>query len=139
MSATERFKYLSNCSTVMVSEKNISNEKEVNRKMTRFFSSLADETRLKMLLCLTKGKRNVNEIYGCVGRDKMTLSAISHQLRQLSDMNIVVHEKNGKEKEFRLSDEFCWCILKDAYNHFNGKKVKCSRCSELKDKNMKGA
>ena len=67
-------------------------------KVMQFFSSLADKTRLHILLSIAENPKNVNEIYNFVGRDKMTLSAISHQLRQLSDMGIVFHKRNGKEK-----------------------------------------
>ncbi|MBC8500387.1 MAG: winged helix-turn-helix transcriptional regulator [Nanoarchaeota archaeon] len=107
--------------------------KQINKKILRFFSSLADETRLKMLVSLTKEPKTVNEIYEAVGKDKLTLSAISHQLRQLSDLDIVIYEKKGREKRFQLSDSFCWCILRDAFDHFNGK-TKCKECCKIKNK-----
>jgi len=98
-------------------------------KVLDFFSSLADETRLMILLSLAGKPRNVNDIYEFVGKDKLTLSAISHQLRQLTDLNIVKFEKKGKEKLFRLSEDFCWCILKDAFRQFGIKiQIKCKKC-----------
>ena len=106
---------------------------ESERKIMQFFSSLADKTRLHILLNIAEKPKTVNEIYDFVGRDKMTLSAISHQLKQLTDMNIVTFEKKGKEKYFELSDKFCWCILRDAFSQFDTKiKIKCKKCENHK-------
>jgi len=100
-------------------------------KVMQFFSSLADETRLHILLSIAEKPKTVNEIYDFVGRDKMTLSAISHQLKQLNDLNIVIFEKKGKEKYFELSDKFCWCILKDTFEQFNiNLKIECKKCKK---------
>jgi ArsR family transcriptional regulator len=98
--------------------------KKVNKKILRFFSALSDETRLKIVSCLKESPSTVSQIHRCVG-DNMTLSAVSHQLRLLTDLDIVDYKKSGREKTFRLSDEFCWCILKDAEKHFSGKCKKC--------------
>jgi DNA-binding transcriptional ArsR family regulator len=97
----------------------IQTKKLTEKKVAQFFASLADETRIKILLSLTEGPKTVNEIYSFVGREGITLSAISHQLKQLSDMEIIHYKRNGKEKIFQLSNEFCWCILRDAFKHFN--------------------
>ncbi|MDO8528899.1 MAG: metalloregulator ArsR/SmtB family transcription factor [Nanoarchaeota archaeon] len=102
---------------------------ESEKKVVQFFSSLADPTRLKILLSIAENPKTVNEIYDFVGRDKMTLSAISHQLKQLNDLGIVSYIKEGKEKYFELSDKFCWCILRDAFGQFNNNiKIKCKKC-----------
>jgi len=98
-------------------------------KVLNFFSCLADKTRLKIILGIAEKSKSVNEIYKFVGKEKMTLSAISHQLKQLSDLNIVKFEKKGKEKLFRLSEDFCWCVLRDAFGQFGSKiKIKCKKC-----------
>jgi DNA-binding transcriptional ArsR family regulator len=100
-------------------------------KVRQFFSSLADETRLKIILSIAEKPKTVNEIYIFVGKDNLTLSAISHQLRQLSDMGVVFYKRNGKEKLFELSDKFCWCILKDTFEQFNiDLKIKCKKCKK---------
>jgi len=124
----ETFKYLSNYSTNM-------NKTEVNKdarkNVLNFFSSLADETRLKILLSIANEKKNVGEIYNFAGKNTMTLSAISHQLKTLSDLGIVTSNKEGQEKYFELSDNFCWCILKDAFKQFDCDiKIKCKKCEK---------
>ena len=108
----------------------------VNKKMLQFFSTLADETRLKILMDLTEGPKTVNQIYAALGKDTMTLSAVSHSLRQMSDLDIIAAEKKGREKIFRLSDSFCWCILKDASSHFNSG-TKCQMCAKAQRQHAK--
>lgn len=59
----------------------------------------------------------------------MTLSTISHQLRQMNDFSIIEFEKKGKEKYFRLSDKFCWSVLRDAFSQFGAPvKIECKKC-----------
>jgi len=99
---------------------------EIDKKVLRFFSAISDPTRLVMLKALMDGPKTVNEVYESVGREKMTLSAVSHQLKYLEQVGVVEFEKKGREKTFRPSEEFCWCILKDAYDHYGGKKCGCS-------------
>jgi len=106
--------------------------RESNKKVLRFFSALSDETRLRIVLCLADSKKTVGEIHTCIGINKMTLSAVSHQLSYLTNIDIVKYEKLGREKYFQLSDDFCWCILKDAFRHYGAKKICCKRCSQLK-------
>ena len=110
-------------------------QKKINEnaenKVHAFFSSLADSTRLKILLSMANCRRNVGDIYNFVGKNTMTLSAVSHQLKQLSDLGIVSFKKEGKEKYFELSDNFCWCILRDAFKQFNTNiKIKCKKCGK---------
>ena len=103
------------------------------QKVINFFASLADETRLKILLAIANGPQTVNHIHEFVGKEKMTLSAISHQLKTMSDLNIVKNVKKGKEKFYELSDDFCWCILRDAFSQFGNKiEIKCKKCGNNK-------
>ena len=105
------------------------NSQEVVQKALQFFSSLSDKTRLTILLSLAEGNKTVSEIYTLVG-NHISLSAISHQLKSLADLSIVKFERNGREKYYRLSDDFCWCILKDSFVHFRGE-CKCPKAKHL--------
>jgi len=91
----------------------------------QFFASISDRTRLGILLSLTEKDKTVNEIYNDVGKH-ITLSAISHQLKALNNIKIISYNKKGREKYYKLSDGFCWCILKDAFKHFDGR-CKCAK------------
>ncbi len=93
----------------------------------QFFSSLADETRLKILVGLMEESKNVGQVHEFVGGG-ITLSAISHQLKLLSSLGIIIPEKKGREKYFTLSNNFCWCILRDAFKH----KKNCKECSKIR-------
>ena len=99
--------------------------------MVQLFTSLSDPTRLKIVMSLLDTPRAVNDIYQQVGESTMTLSAISHQLKQMHDVGIVEFVKKGREKEFRLSDKFCWCILRGAMKHFDHKGA-CPACVKTK-------
>jgi len=106
-------------------------ENEAGRQVMQFFSSLSDGTRLKIILSLAEKPRTVNDIHNALGKKNLTLSAISHQLKQLSDLHILSFEKRGKEKLFSLSDKVCWCILRDAFSQFDEKiKIQCKKCGD---------
>ena len=108
---------------------------DTNRQVMQLFSSFADETRLKIILALAEKPRTVNDIHSQLGKSNLTLSAISHQLKQLSDLNIITYERKGKEKTFTLSDKVCWCMLKDAFKQFGQKlNIECKKCSMKGDK-----
>lgn len=112
---------------------------KINKKVLDFFSSLSDETRLKIIISLMDKPRNVGDIHKTLGKKKITLSAISCQLKLLKNSNIVVYKKIGREKIFSLSDGFCWCIVRDAFNHFDSnKKHKCKdKCCAKNTKRRK--
>ena len=101
--------------------------------MVQLFASLSDPTRLQIVMSLLDNPRTVNDIHRQVGENMMTLSAISHQLKQMRDVGVVEFVKKGREKEFRLSDKFCWCILRGAVKHFKHEKC-CPACAKIKSK-----
>lgn len=102
--------------------------KKINPKIIKFFDVLADETRLRILVSMANNPITVNEIHKAV--DNLTLSAISHQLRMMSNLDIVRFERKGRKKFYRLSDTYCWCPLRDAFSQYN-KKTKCSHCAKI--------
>jgi len=106
--------------------------KELNPKIIKFFACLSDETRLKMILCILEKPHTVKRIHHCLGEERMTLSAVSHQLKLMYDGEIVVFVKKGREKTFKLSEKFCWCILTEALEHFGKKKGACPSCARLR-------
>lgn len=104
---------------------------ESSKKVMQFFSSLSDKTRLNIILSLAEKARTVNDIHKQLGKDNLTLSAVSHQLKLLNDLNIISYKKKGKEKLFSLSDKICWCLLRDAFGQFDKKiKIQCKRCED---------
>jgi ArsR family transcriptional regulator len=104
--------------------------KPIDPKIMRFFSTLADETRLKILVSLSKGPLTVNQIHHELGENTLTLSAISHQLKLMSNLDIVAFEKKGRNKFYSLSNKYCWCILKQAFDYFKERKP-CPHCANI--------
>jgi ArsR family transcriptional regulator len=97
----------------------------INQQIANFFSALADETRLLILISISKGSKTVGDIHKFVlkeGENKITLSAVSHQLKLLNGSDIIEYKKSGREKYYSLSGDFCWCMLKDALKHFKFKR-----------------
>lgn len=92
---------------------------KIDKKVLLFFSALSDETRLKILTSLSDSEKTVSEIHHALGENKITLSAISHQLKQLQNIDIISSKRKGRKKIYRLSGNFCWCILKRTVKHFN--------------------
>ncbi|MHA1341340.1 MAG: ArsR/SmtB family transcription factor [Promethearchaeota archaeon] len=89
------------------------------RKLARFFSALADETRLQILdMLATHGELTVNQIRDIIGT---SLPAISYQLRILSTADLVKYEKRGRKKFFKLADEHVRKILDDGALHITEK------------------
>lgn len=67
-----------------------------------FFKVMADSTRIKIINLLDNNKLCVCDISAGLG---MTKSAISHQLKNLREMNLVKCERVGKEIWYSLADE----------------------------------
>ena len=109
----------------------MTNTTETDKKVSRFFSAIADPTRLKIIRTLMEGEKTVNGIYAELGKEKMTLSAVSHQLKYLEQIGVIEFEKKGREKTFTTSKNFCWCILRDAYKHY-GEKCECKECAKAR-------
>ena len=56
-------------------------------------SAFSNPVRLKLLCCLSKGKKNVHELIGNCG---LAQSAVSQHLMKLKKAGLVKDEKNGK-------------------------------------------
>lgn len=67
-----------------------------------FFKVLSDSTRIKIINLLDNNTLCVCDISAALN---MTKSAISHQLKNLREMNLVKSERVGKEVWYSLADE----------------------------------
>ncbi len=64
-------------------------------------SALSNEVRLKLIMCLSHGERNVTELIGNCG---LSQSAVSQHLKKLRQAGLVQTYKEGKEINYRLTD-----------------------------------
>jgi ArsR family transcriptional regulator len=88
-------------------------DKEID-DLSRFFKTIGDGTRLRILLALSE-----SEMCGCdlaVLLD-MTKSAISHQLRNLRKSNLVKSRREGKIVFYSLCDDNIRSIFEKAFEH----------------------
>lgn len=92
-------------------------EEETILEVADFFDALGNPTRLKILLALMEA----GELCTCdlSAVTKLSVSAISHQLRILKDRKIVSYRKDGKNVFYRLDDEHIKEILRIAMVHLS--------------------
>jgi DNA-binding transcriptional ArsR family regulator len=70
-------------------------------RLSRMFRALGDPTRSKMVYALSLGELCVSDLAGALGA---TLSATSHQLRILRDLEIVHVRRAGKSQLYSLNE-----------------------------------
>ncbi|MBT0663103.1 winged helix-turn-helix domain-containing protein [Geobacter pelophilus] len=74
------------------------NEHDIRRVAT-LHGALSDPTRLKILLALVQGELCVCDIAHVVG---LSISATSHQLRQLRNLNLITYRADGRMAYYSL-------------------------------------
>jgi DNA-binding transcriptional ArsR family regulator len=76
-------------------------------RLARRFRALGDPTRSKLVYALSLGELCVSDLAGALGA---SLSATSHQLRILRDLDIVRVRRSGKSQLYALNeDAFGFC------------------------------
>jgi DNA-binding transcriptional ArsR family regulator len=79
-----------------------------------FFHTLANPTRLAIMEKLRTGPMNVTAIAEALNQEQ---SMISHNLQPLERCRLILPERKGKEKLFRLNSETMEPIFKAVENH----------------------
>ena len=78
------------------------------------FKVLGDQTRLRIVLALSKKELCVIDLAAVLG---LTESAISHQLRLLKTLRLVKQRKDGKLVFYSLDDEHIEDLIRVASRH----------------------
>ncbi len=89
-------------------------EAVVIEKVSRMYKVLGDKNRLRILLFLQSGEKNVTAIANHV---EMEQSAVSHQLKLLRDNKIVAARRDGKIIYYALADHHVLDILQQTFEH----------------------
>lgn len=76
--------------------------------------ALAAPSRLRILSCLYEAPSSVGGLSHAVG---MEPSAVSHQLRVLRHLGLVVGDRDGRRVVYRLHDEHVGQLLAEAMSH----------------------
>lgn len=85
-------------------------------RVSRFYKSISDPTRLKILLALSEEELNVTSITNKLGMEQ---SAISHQLKLLRENYLVKSRKEGKTVVYSLDDHHVTEILSETFLHLS--------------------
>ncbi|MGD2201587.1 MAG: metalloregulator ArsR/SmtB family transcription factor [Candidatus Bathyarchaeota archaeon] len=102
-------------------------KKGVSETCYRFFSTLANPTRLAALENLSERAMNVSEIAEKVGQEQ---SMVSHNLRPLVRCRFVRVEKRGREHYYSLNHETIEPLFKIVENHAANHCPTGGRCQE---------
>ncbi len=78
------------------------------------FKVLSDPTRLRIVLALSMEELCVCDLATVV---KLSISAVSHQLRLLKGRKLVVFRKQGKQVYYRLDDDHVIDLIHAAASH----------------------
>lgn len=84
------------------------------RRVAETMQALATGSRVRILACLAESARSVGELADAVGMEQ---SAVSHQLRLLRHLGLVVGERVGRRTVYALHDEHVGELLEQAVFH----------------------
>lgn len=97
----------------------------LNNSYKRFFTTLANENRLKIVhLLQDQGSNNVS---GIVVGTKLEQTLVSHSLKRLLECHFVEVKQNGKERVYSLNDKTIKPLLALMDKHVSTHCVKCER------------
>jgi ArsR family transcriptional regulator len=82
--------------------------------VAELFRSFSDTSRVRLLSVLTLKEMNVGALANLIG---ISESAVSHHLRSLRQMGLVVARRNGKEVYYHVEDEHIITLFNQGVNH----------------------
>jgi len=89
-------------------------KKGLSETCNRFFSILANPTRLATLETLMEGPKNVTHLAESLGQEQ---SMISHNLKPLVECRFAHVERRGKERIYSVNHETMDALFKIVENH----------------------
>ena len=82
--------------------------------VAELFRAFSDTSRVRIMSALVNGEKNVNTLADLVG---ISQSAISHHMRGLRQMRLVVARKDGKEVYYRVEDPHIIALFQQGVRH----------------------
>jgi ArsR family transcriptional regulator, lead/cadmium/zinc/bismuth-responsive transcriptional repressor len=89
-------------------------DEHVAAHVAELFRSFSDTSRVRILSALIAQEMNVGPLAELVG---ISESAVSHHLRSLRQMGLVVSRRNGKEVYYLVDDEHIITLFNQGVNH----------------------
>ena len=87
--------------------------------VAELFRAFSDTSRVRIVSALLAGEKNVGALADLVG---ISESAVSHHMRGLRQMRLVVARKDGKEVFYRVDDPHIVMLFKQGVEHITSKK-----------------
>jgi ArsR family transcriptional regulator, nickel/cobalt-responsive transcriptional repressor len=84
------------------------------QQVAETMQALATPSRVRILACLREGPASVGELATAV---EMEASAVSHQLRMLRHLGLVVGARTGRQVIYALHDDHVASLLDEAVFH----------------------
>ena len=89
-------------------------DEHVAAHVAELFRAFSDTSRVRIMSALLTGEMNVSALSGVV---RLSESAVSHHLRGLRQMRLVISRKNGKEVYYRVEDEHIIHLFQQGVKH----------------------
>jgi ArsR family transcriptional regulator, lead/cadmium/zinc/bismuth-responsive transcriptional repressor len=89
-------------------------DEHVAAHVAELFRAFSDTSRVRIMSVLLNGELNVSALSLAVG---LSESAVSHHLRGLRQMRLVVSRKSGKEVHYRVDDEHIIHLFQQGVKH----------------------
>jgi len=83
-------------------------------QVAELFRAFSDASRVRILYALASRELNVGALAQAIG---ISESAVSHHLRSLRQMGLVVAQRNGKEVYYRIEDEHIIALFGQGVSH----------------------
>jgi DNA-binding transcriptional ArsR family regulator len=83
-------------------------------RVAELFSAFSDTSRVRIMSALLSGEKNVGALAELVG---ISESAVSHHMRGLRQMRLVVARKDGKEVFYRVEDPHIIALFQQGVTH----------------------
>ncbi|HZP42888.1 MAG TPA: metalloregulator ArsR/SmtB family transcription factor [Candidatus Binatia bacterium] len=94
--------------------------------VSRFLAALGDPTRQRIVLVLSRETLNVGQL---TERFPLSRPAMSHQLKVLADAGLLVQERRGRERVYRLDARRCRALAA-ALRRFIGRCCSGAACCQ---------
>ncbi len=98
----------------MSPKRSLALDEHVAAHVAELFRAFSDTSRVRIMSALLNGEMNVSALSQAVG---LTESAVSHHLRGLRQMRLVVPHKDGKQVHYRVEDEHIIHLFQQGVNH----------------------
>lgn len=82
--------------------------------VAELFRAFSDTSRVRIMSALLGGEKNVSALAELVG---ISESAVSHHMRGLRQMRLVVAHKDGKEVYYRVEDPHIIALFQQGVKH----------------------